>query len=694
MFAWSLQSLGQLTVIGVVVTALYALPGLAVLSLLWSSSTRPLRPAERFALALGIGVALPPLFLLIFRLIGLRWSASATLIYIGLALAILFATSWRKYDDLLDALRSRQFITWDIVLLVALTFLAVIARLYATRDLPAGLWGDSYQHTMMAQLLVDNGGLFSSWRPYTPLATFTYHFGFHANVAFFHWLTGIPMTRSTVVVGQLLNAFAVPLAYVLISRLIAMGQSRADPNDEARRAVAGLLAAALTGFANTQPAYFTNWGRYTQLAGQIILPVVVVCWINLMERRDVWSRAALRCYWPMIALTASVTACLMLTHYIITFFAALFVGSYLLALILREPNRRTLRNIAVLGSATALTALILALPWVRNTLSGGLVRNTTAFVSGAVGSDRVAAYSALLPVTPFYVKSWILALGVGGLLTAIARREWRVVMLGVWTALLILCVTPQTFGLPGAGVIDNLTGYIALYLTIIPLAGYALATALHWLLRMLKRATESRESEGMQRLTSVTGRPVAQAGLAGVALLGLCFSGLTWHDDVIDYNFQLFTAADEHAMGWIKANIPTNARFLVNTIPAYGGTLVAGSDGGWWIPLLAGRQSTLPPLTYGSEGFERPDYYDEVNGFAARLRGKPLTDGSPTRIDLTTSDNLEALHEAGVTHVYRGAHAAPGPESADHIDTNALRHSSDFRLIYDHDGVLIFELVK
>jgi hypothetical protein len=198
----------------------------------------------------------------------------------------------------------------------------------------------------------------------------------------------------------------------------------------------------------------------------------------------------------------------------------------------------------------------------------------------------------------------------------------------------------------------------------------------------------------MQRIASAAAHPATPASLAGIALVALCFLGLQWQDDLIDRDFQLLTPADERAMAWIKSSVSPNARFLVNSIPAYGGTLIAGSDGGWWIPLLAGRESTLPPLTYGSEGFEQPDYYARVNGLAARLRGKPLTDASPTRIDLTSPDNLKALREAGVTHVYTGAHAAPPPEVADHIDTAALRQSSAFRLIYDREGAQIFELVK
>src|SRR5206468_8202057 len=80
--------------------------------------------------------------------------------------------------------------------LFGISLAALLVRLYAVRDLPVGLLGDSYHHTLMAQLLVDNRGIFSSWQPYAPLATFTYHFGFHANVAFVYYVTGMNLPQS------------------------------------------------------------------------------------------------------------------------------------------------------------------------------------------------------------------------------------------------------------------------------------------------------------------------------------------------------------------------------------------------------------------------------------------------------------------------------------------------------------------
>ncbi|RME43034.1 MAG: hypothetical protein D6791_16435, partial [Chloroflexi bacterium] len=112
------------------------------------------------------------------------------------------------------------------------------------------MWGDSYHHTLIAQLLADHGGLFQSWEPYVPLRSFTYHFGFHSNVVLFHWLTGTPILQSVIVVGQILNALAPLMIYPLVRRL---GGSEWT----------GLIAVLIASLLSPMPAGYVNWGRYT-----------------------------------------------------------------------------------------------------------------------------------------------------------------------------------------------------------------------------------------------------------------------------------------------------------------------------------------------------------------------------------------------------------------------------------------------
>lgn len=644
-FLSALPGIGFATAVG---AALYLLPGLALLEIFWCDVRLDL--PMRLALALGIGVALPPLLLELAHLIRLPWQSSTVAVYLSLALLTLagsFYRSWRQHPAL------KLSLSWHAMLLLWLVVLATIMRLFVVRDLPVGLWGDSYQHTMMAQLIVDHQGLFSSWEPYAPLATFTYHFGFHANVAFFHWLTGIPVTQSVIDVGQILNAATVPMAYLLTVRLT-------------KNRAAGVWAALLTGFLNTQPAYYVNWGRYTQLAGQVILPAVIVLWMDALERER-WD-------WRLIGLSVLMSAGLALTHYIVTIFAALFLIVYVLALWIRTPSRQTVVRLLSRGGVIALIALTLAAPWLANALSGYLTRNTLGFVNGAVSADRIAGYATLPSLVPVFLKWQILLAAAVGVVMALVKREWRMMLIAVWAPVLLLAVVPYVVGLPGSGIVDYFTVYIALYLPILPLAGYAIGTA---------QATVERWHP---RLI-----PVVMAG----AVIALSVWGLTLRVGQLELQYQLFTPADAKAMEWIQSHTPRDARFLVNSFPAYAGTLIAGTDGGWWIPLLTGRQTNLPPLTYGSERGSAPDFAQRTNAWWARLRGRPLTDLAPVRVDVTMATALQTLRESGIGYVYGGARAAPGPDGADWIDTAALKARPDlFRLMYDQDGVLIFALEK
>jgi hypothetical protein len=427
------------------------------------------------------------------------------------------------------------------------------------------------------------------------------------------------------------------------------------------------------------PAFYVNWGRYTQLAGQLILMALAVAWFELIEAS---RTTALRRQTPLIALAALLTSSLMLTHYIVLMFAVVIIGAYFLAALFREGNWRGAARMTAPAAIASVIALAFALPWIQNTLTSGLVRNTAMMATGASGADRQAAASALTAITPLFIRPWLMALAIAGLLIGLARRHWQAVLFAVWALLMVLLVTPQTLGLPGAGVVEQFTAYLALYVPLLPLAGYALASAQDWLIG--KTAT----------LQTRIDLPKASAVIAGASIVAVCAFGLTWLPGVVNRSQQMLTAADEQAMQWIRDNTPADARFVVNAFPAYGGTLIAGTDAGWWVNQLTGRWTNLPPMTYGSERWARDDFYAITNGFVESLRGRPLADSAPVTVNLASAENVQRLQDAGITHVYVGANATPGPDVADHIDAAALRNSDAFRLIYDEAGVQIFELVE
>ncbi|MCX6019278.1 MAG: hypothetical protein NTZ50_12415 [Chloroflexi bacterium] len=656
----------EFTAAAIVALLLWLIPGLAVLAWLWPSDARPLTPGQRLAAAVGIGICLPPLLLYITDLIGLRWSGAATIGYAVVGIAALAAALFRTKPARPNA---AALLRSDLPAIAAISALAIVMHLYMVRDLNAGMFGDSVHHTLIARLLVERGGLFDSWQPYAPLTTLTYHFGFHANVAFFSWISGIGVNRSLVLVGQLLNALTAPLMYLLASRLF-MG-AHGERSAAARRI--GLWAAAFAGFANLMPAWFVNWGRYTQLTGHQVLIVLLVAWFELIEAA-ISGTARRAMLLRMAAISALLLAALMLTHYIVLMFAAVAVAVYLLLATARVGTNRRALLALVLSAGAAAAALLVATPWILNTLNSGLVRNTSMMATGASGVQRQEAAAALGAIAPLFIRGWLLALAALGVLLATLRRRWEAAFLMGWALLILLLVTPRTLGLPGTGVVEQFTAYLSLYLALTPLAAYALVEILDALAGIAKRWT--------QRTADV----VTAFGVAA-----LCVYGTSWLPSVLDLRQQMLTPADERAMVWIRENTATDARFVVNTFPGYGGSVIAGTDAGWWLTQMTGRWTNLPPMTYGSEKWEQPNYKN-TNAFAAALRGRKLTDSTPLTVDLTTAENLQRLRNAAISYVYLGAGAAPGPDVADHIDDAVLRRNPSFELVYASEGVRIFRL--
>jgi len=104
----------------------------------------------------------------------------------------------------------------------------------------------------------------------------------------------------------------------------------------------------------------------------------------------------------------------------------------------------------------------------------------------------------------------------------------------------------------------------------------------------------------------------------------------------------LVTEDDLAACAWIREHTPEDALFLVNA-REWQGDLVVGTDGGYWLPLLADRRTTVPCVFYHHGP---PEYRATVTDLVHAVDGAPAVDDPAL---------LAALRQAGVTHVYVGA---------------------------------------
>ena len=133
----------------------------------------------------------------------------------------------------------------------------------------------------------------------------------------------------------------------------------------------------------------------------------------------------------------------------------------------------------------------------------------------------------------------------------------------------------------------------------------------------------------------------------------------------------LATRDDMAAMEWIRDHIPSEATFLINVRHWQGSTYV-GTDGGYWISLLTGRDTVLPPTIYI---YGSAEYVKGINDLAAAISAAESLDAENIR---------QLLRDNGVTHVYVGARGG-------RITPQMLIDSVHYCAVYSNGAVWIFQ---
>jgi hypothetical protein len=626
---------------------LFVIPGWGLLSVLYRDWIERAW-IEKIALAAGISLALYPLMFLWTGLAGLKLGVAYAWLPGVAGLALIGYKQLARYRSGNFKARisyQRENLLPDLMLVV-LFILLIFSRLWVIRELDYPMWGDSYQHSMIAQLMVNNRGLFDNWLPYTELRTFTYHFGFHTFVAVYHWLTGMPLPTATLWTGQIINILAIVTLVPLANRL---GGNR----------WAGVIAVLVAALLSPMPQAYVNWGRYTQLAGQAILPVVIIIALVYLARRPI-DRS-------LIILLSITMGGLALTHYRVLIFAALFFLAYVILRARRNNFQFLLRSILWI----AFGAILLSLPWLIHTLEGGIPRIAAAQLSTPVSqlsafakqynsTGNVGNYlSPVLWVVMLIASAW-----------SFWRREIDAVNVVLWWLLLALAANPLWLNLPGSGIINNFSILIAVYIP----AGVLIGAAAGWLADLPDEKHQARTKY----------KTFIQLGLVAVLLLCSYYGVRSRLKDDNPQGSSLFTRADQRAAAWIDANLPQQARLLVNAFFAYADTVIVGSDGGWWLPLAAHRLTSLPPINYGNEEGIQPDYRQHINILQSEILSKGINH----------PDVLRLLDERGIRYIYIGQRQGRVNNQGATLDPQVLLTSPSFKPIYHQDRVYIFEVVQ
>jgi len=602
---------------------------------------------EQTSISMGISLGLIPIIMLWTTISKVRWTSEVVLFFAGFLVVLLFIRLIYKYiiskrsaqkQDIVyspversASNNSHNFYSFTSFALILIFLLSLIIRLVMIRDLATPAWVDSIHHALITRLVISLGAYPSSFLPYLDISPTAYHPGFHSILAAFTWISNLNIAQAMLILGQVLNAAAVFSVFLFAKTLT-------------RSSTSGLFAAIITGFLTPMPAYYTSWGRYTELTGLLILPAAFAL-IQLLKD----GRSTQRKYW-IIFLGALASGGLFMVHYrVIVFLGCLIVTYLVISLLFRksEPSHNP-AWVLFLAFIVAIAAILLVSPWMYQTIKSTIlpVINSAGTNSTPFFQDFSWAY-----LTAALGKQSLVLAGLGLVWGMIQRKPFAYLLL-LWTFILFLIANLDALHLPGGAMINNTSVEIMLFIPISILGGYFLDQLItHW-------------RDLIPKFLVIPAYGIIIFLVGWVALIGA-----RQLVTIINPITILSRSADIPAIEWIDENIPENETIVINPF-AWGYGLYAGNDGGYWISPLSVNLTLPPPVLYGLA--------------SDRSRIKELSQ-KITSLRTNPAALWEFLSSKQFNYIYIGAKGGV-------LSPEKLSSSDLFTIRYHKDGVWIFSL--
>jgi hypothetical protein len=446
--------------------------------------------------------------------------------------------------------------------------------------------------------------------------------------------------------GQILNAICVLGSYVLT---VSLTKNR----------VAGLFAAIITGFITPMPAYYTSWGRYTQLAGLLILPPAYILTTQLINE-SIKNNTKFSIYFKdrknlsVIILLSIIVAGLFLTHYRVSVFYASMVIGYVIVKIIniiykKQPIRNVFPMISIILTVV-FTGVIMSAPWWPETIK-------TLFIPrlDIVNSQKPALFSdfSWAYLTPVYGQIAMILAGIGLLISIIQKKLFGILLI-IWITFMFMLANLNSFGFPGADFVNNTSVAIILYIPISILAGYLVAEIFQ---------IGQKPLQGYLRKIYLI--VVSAATISAIIL------GANRILPILNPSTLLYREADSAALDWLDQNAPSDARIVINPF-LWGYGMYAGNDGGYWIAPITGRLSFPPPALYGLSA----PLSSEVNQISQNV--------------IELSNDATSLHQFlvmnKIEYLFIGVRGGV-------LSANLLANSPLYEQLYSKNGAWIFQVM-
>jgi hypothetical protein len=625
-----------------VLTAVFFLPGSALLVL--SGSWSHWSGLQRYLVAIGLSIAFYPVLFYLTRLV---WPQAALgpVVMGGLLLVAALVIFWGRWQQRLFSLRL-SYLEWVAVAIFGLIF---VSRFWFSAIYSFPAWSDSLHHTLLTQLVMENGRLPTTLDPYFPNQLDMYHLGLYALAGTVGMLANVPAHTALLWTAQTLNALCGLGLYLALDRYA--GRSGA------------IIGLALVGLFSAHPALWVNWGRFTQLASQVIMLFAWVLTLESLRQAQAETSSARPSPVWLILFAALSTAALFLFHFRVAIFYLLLLLPSVIILLGQAKKTAVYWQMGKRLAAIGTIALLLILPVL--VAAANVYFATRATVNPDVAAEVIEGfvqnyYVFPLSTIPYLAApTWLLAVGLLAGLIGLWRRNWLVGATLVWVFLLVIAGNLYLLNIPAL----NVTNFGAiLIMAYLPL-GLLVGTAVE---------------EIRPFLSTILPHPY-HGWLAKAAIICLLLVSLpaahTRATTIEEYR-HFITPADIVATTWIQANIPQEETiFAINTyfwLPSF----AHGTDAGYFLPYLTGHQIiTSSMLTDGLD----PDYYQTV-----------LARSETAEALKTDLGALNELHQLGVTHIYIGARG-------NFIDAGLQRDflllSDRVVLLFEHEGAVVLQIL-
>jgi hypothetical protein len=661
------------------------------------------RGVQRLTVLVALSIAFYPVFFYLLDILPLRvrLGPGFFVIFFVLGWSVTLLLWWKKKAapqingslslSLSQALQQRLTSgEWGALLLIGLT---VATRLWVAARHPYPAWVDSLQHALLTKLITTQGVLPATLEPYDPIVLNMYHLGLHCIAAVTAWLSQAPYHSALLWTAQMLNGICGLGIYLALDRKVGRA--------------AALIGMATVGLFSYQPAFYVNWGRFTQAASQSLLLIV---WIVTYDAIKEWRQAApnrralIKRLWKIV-FCGLLGAGMLLIHFRVAAFYLLLLAPSLVFLLVQswrantgaEPahsrhwaqrlrRRQTVKlqltrsqpgkgrlgqmSGAILGIGLCTLAFNFPGLWpaLNAYLTLATAKSPPLLTASQIAESRQLYFTTTIgDILALSGQNWLLVVALAAAAVGVWKWNKLTLLSLLWLGLLCLLGSTYWLGIQRLNIV-NLSGVaIMFYLPIALLIGAGFQPVLDWL--------EAQANRWQTRRPHALFKPDRLQAWAAAVFVLAALPAAQQRIQAIEPFRYFVTPADVEAFAWINEHLPEDARFAINTtfwLP----NVPHGTDAGYWIPYFTDRKITAAPAILG---LADPAYQNQIIQLA-RLASTIVHDPLA----------LSELYKLGVHYIYIGA---KGNYTESNLEIAALQEQRQVKLLYAQADVAIFEIL-